>query len=434
MSESEPFPEDALRKLCLADPVFKERYDGWELAGEGAYGSVVRSRFLGQPIALKIFTQLSEEGRKRFRTEFASAVRVTSPFAVRTYSAFERGPLCWIEMEAVDGVTLREELERRKAAGTPFPLPEALEIARAVAAALAEAHGAGIIHRDLKPANILLPHSGKPIAKLGDFGIARIAGSTKVTATGAFPGTPTFGAPEAFAGRGVGPPADIYALSLCLYALFTNNGFPWVLPEDAPIETLIDLHVRKTPRSLRSLEPRVPPALNNLVLQGLEKRPERRPTGAELAERLREISIESPSPPRRRPAWVSVAFLLGAVLLGGVLLHGARSSSPEKLPATPLPAASLATLSPSPPPLSIAFRSAFVHLANGSKSLSDIRVTLRSEGGLSVFVLPRLAAQETADVALDAFAPLPRKPFQEVRVQAKPEGQGVLEWKEALSD
>jgi serine/threonine protein kinase len=430
-----PDVEDALRSLCLADAVFKERYVGWKLLGRGAYGCVVLSHFLGQSIALKIFTHLSEEGRIRFRTEFQSAVRVTSPCAVRTYSAFERGALCWIEMEAVEGATLKEELERRVASEEALPFARALEVARAVASVLADAHAAGITHRDIKPANILLPDSGRPAAKLGDFGIARIAGAARLTATGAFPGTPQFGAPEAFAGRIVGPPADIYSFSLCLYALFTNNGFPWDIPKDAPLETLITVHTRRAPRSLRSRNPNLPEALSALVSEGLQKSPERRPTAGrvkEVLESIRPSESKSTRHPRGRLIALPAVALVLIVLLGGAL---ATRVSPQKNEGSPQAASPRNTetippqASPLPEaPLQASVRGGFLHLENRAQGLRDVRVSLVGvEGAESAFLLPgRLEAEETTDIALEGFAPPPSGALREIRVRATGErGESV---------
>jgi serine/threonine protein kinase len=424
---AEDLSEEALGGLCFRDPVFRERYDGFDIVGQGAYGCVALSRFLGNPVALKIFTHLSEEGRARFRTEFASAIRVTSPHAVRTYSAFDRGALCWIEMEAVEGSTLKEELQKRQKEERPFSLSEGLEIGLAVAAVLAEAHAAGIIHRDLKPANILLPRSGRPIAKLGDFGIARIVGSSKLTATGAFPGTPHFGAPEAFAGRTVGPQADIYSFSLCLYAIFTNNGFPWVLADDPTLESLVTMHVRRPPRAMRALRPGLPRVLDTLVLEGLEKRPERRPTAESLAERLARIPLSSEiaAPLPRTLGIRRLSGLVGAVLLGG--FFGARMVPLWRTTASPT------SLVPSPRApsegLAASLGSGFVHIANGPEELQELQITLVTEGGSeSAFALPQgLGGYETADVALGGFRPASKKPPKEIRVRGKRSDGALVE-------
>ena len=103
MSDTVVTAVDALHHLCLADPVWAERYQGWTELGRGGSASVVRthSRATGEDIALKVFHHLLPEDEQRFRQEVRSAQRLTSPHIVRTYGAFPRGRLAWIEMELV---------------------------------------------------------------------------------------------------------------------------------------------------------------------------------------------------------------------------------------------------------------------------------------------------------------------------------------------
>src|SRR5262245_39750409 len=231
--------EDALRNLCFSHPLFRERYVGWEEVGRGAFATVVRTHCVDrdETVALKIFRHSGdEEDRRRFRSEVQNAQRILSPLLVRTYSPFDQGGLRWIEMEYVDGTNLEDELQRRDAAGSPFTLAEALDIATCVTAALALAHRENVIHRDLKPANVLLPRSRQPVAKLADFGIARLLGAERLTSTGIFAGTPKFGSPEAFLGDPLGTAHDVYSLGLTLYLLFTGNHFPFALPKDYSLQ------------------------------------------------------------------------------------------------------------------------------------------------------------------------------------------------------
>jgi eukaryotic-like serine/threonine-protein kinase len=161
---------DALHALCLSDPVWTERYEGWTELGRGGSAAVVRvfNRDAGGDVALKVFYGLAAEDRVRVGREVRGAQRLASPFIVRTFSPFARGSLAWIEMELVDGVDLRQELGQRAATARGFSLTESCGIAACLAEALGAAHSADVVHRDVKPANVLLPASGSPAAKLSD--------------------------------------------------------------------------------------------------------------------------------------------------------------------------------------------------------------------------------------------------------------------------
>ncbi|HZJ71421.1 MAG TPA: hypothetical protein VFF36_10865, partial [Planctomycetota bacterium] len=88
---------DALHNLCLADPVWTERYEGWTYLGQGGSATVVRThgKALDEDLALKVFPRLSIDEWTRFRRELGTAQRLTSPYIVRTYSPFPRGSFAW---------------------------------------------------------------------------------------------------------------------------------------------------------------------------------------------------------------------------------------------------------------------------------------------------------------------------------------------------
>jgi serine/threonine-protein kinase len=284
---TEPTPEmsptrDALHNLCLADPVWSERYDGWQELGHGGSASVVctRSRATGEEIALKVFARLSADEWKRYHDEVRNAQRLSSPHIVRTYSAFPRRTFAWIEMEWVDGPNLRQVLDR----DTPPPLPfdRAAAIAASVAHGLAIAHAEGIVHRDVKPANILLPRAGRPAAKLGDFGLSRMTDAARLTHTGLLVGTPQFASPEVIEGGDALPASDVYALCLCLYLMLSGNRAPFEISDAGSPTQWLRAHVDQTARPLREHNPEVPTRLADLVDRGLAKQPGDRPTAADL--------------------------------------------------------------------------------------------------------------------------------------------------------
>jgi serine/threonine-protein kinase len=281
-------PVDPLHALCASDPLWTERYEGWQLLGHGASATVVRarSRALDEDVALKIFQRLDEDGLRRFQQEVRHNQRLASPYVVRTYSPFLRVGLSWLEMEWVDGPDLRHELRRRAQAGQPFDMAEVHALGAALAEALTVAHAAGVVHRDVKPANVLLPHGGRPAAKLGDFGISRVAGAARLTATGLIAGTPQFVAPEVIAGQPADARSDVYSLALVLFQVASGGSFPFeIAADDAPARWL-HAHSHLPPRRLRHLAPQVPELLDDLVERALAKRPEARPTASELVALL----------------------------------------------------------------------------------------------------------------------------------------------------
>jgi eukaryotic-like serine/threonine-protein kinase len=459
---------DALHTLCLSDPVWAERYLGWTELGRGASAAVVRTfnRDSGGDVALKIFYGLAAEDRVRFEREVRGAQCLASQFIVRTFSAFERGSLAWIEMELVDGLDLRQELAQRAAGARAFAHAEACGIAACVAEALVAAHAADVIHRDVKPANVLLPRLGSPAAKLSDFGISRILGATRVTATGLLTGTPQFAAPEVAQGAEVGPAVDVYSLALCLYLMLSGNRFPYDLSEGATVAQWLRAHSEGEPRPIRALDPSVPVALAEVIMAGLAKDPRRRPTAAELLSSLRPWTGGAAAPRpnetraasrvRLRLAGYAAALLFG--LAAGIWLAPARTApggnardSPlaSPTPATsaevPLPiaaptavaratpATTHALTTPSPRPvaaaraqaLRVSFQGGVLRIANASSAdVTDLRVTLHGADGTSHLArLPEaLTAGDEVFLAADSFTPPFGAGFAAVRAEIATEG------------
>jgi serine/threonine-protein kinase len=450
-SASTPAPpatdRDALHSLCLADRVFAERYEGWVELGRGGSATVVRTRskVTGEELALKIFHGLSVEQWQRFQQEVRTAQQLSSPFIVRSYSPFPRGSLSWIEMELVDGPNLREELERREREGRAFSTFEALAIARDLTRALQAAHEAGAVHRDVKPANVLLPRSGRPAAKLGDFGLSRLSGAARLTHTGLLAGTPQFVAPELIAGEPASPASDVYSLSLCLYLLFSGNRFPYEVPAEAPPAHWLRVHGEARPRLLTAFDAGAPAALADLLARGLAKQPARRPTAAEADAVLRDL-VESPRIARARAnvSRTSAAGIVLALLLLGLLVGvWVRRDVPRSEPrAGPAPSPTLALASPrvpAGPPAEASpaapsqsskasapalFRASLeadlLRIANTSREpLADLSLTLVGAGGSRHQALAEgtLVPGGELVLAIDSFAPVPAPGFEAVQLE-----------------
>jgi serine/threonine protein kinase len=287
--------DDALRKLCFSDAVFKERYDGWQVLGRGSWATVVRtrSRDAGHDVALKILVNLDPELLQRLREEVRAAQALATPYLVHTYSLFDRGTIAWFEMEVVEGPTLQQELDRLAAAGDRFPLVRAGEIALAVSRCVWHAHRHGVLHRDIKPANVLLPLSGRPAAKLGDFGIARLADVSRATPPGMITGTPRFASPESLSGQSVGPAHDVYGLATTLYALFSGGRLPYMVPPGASLVLLRTIQLTTRPAPLRSLAPEVEPRLERAIMEGLSPDPSERPPARKLVLALEWAQVRA---------------------------------------------------------------------------------------------------------------------------------------------
>jgi serine/threonine-protein kinase len=115
----------------------------------------------------------------------------------------------------------------------------------------------------------------------------------------------------------MGPEADVYSLSLSLFSLFTSGQFPWPIDRKSALKKLVTSHLTETPRPMRSFDPELPDALDELVLEGLRKRPGDRPTASEFVVRLEGL-VARRSPEQRAP-------------LGGPSSPGAPHLGPEAL-------------------------------------------------------------------------------------------------------
>jgi hypothetical protein len=428
---------DALHNLCLADPVWAERYEGWIELGHGGSASVIRTRgkALDQDLALKIFPRLSAEDWRRFQEEVRNAQHLTSRYIVRTYSPFPRGSFAWIEQELIDGCDLKHELERRAHERTPFAVGDALQIAIAITTALVFAHDSGVIHRDVKPANVLLPRDGQPVAKLGDFGISRLSGAARLTKTGLLVGTPQFASPEVIGGSLGGTPADVYSLSLCLFLMLSGNRFPFDVADESSPTQWMRAHLDQKPKSILEFNEAMPPALASLLERGLAKDPARRPRAVEYLDVLRSAAAAlTTGKTRVLPARRSGVFLPALVVAALVIVVAAVRLRPASPAAEPVasPAAASTTLAAAPPPspeaaepkasptepaaapeaplLRASFRGEMVAIANaGATPLSDVRITLISRSGERyVARAPTgVAPGEELYLALDEFTPIP---------------------------
>lgn len=287
---AEPHHGDALQELCFSDPLFRQRYDGWSVVGRGSFATVVKTRSTDarRDIAVKVFVNLEPDVLDRVREEVRAAQSLASPYVVAIYSLFDRGTLAWFEMEWVEGSNLQEYLRAATPASPSMSAAASLDIALAVSRAIWSAHRRGVLHRDVKPSNILIPASGRPAAKVVDFGTARIADTTIATPRGSVVGTPRYASPESLAGRRVGPPHDVYGLGMVLHALFADGRLPHDIPRETPLRTLRRLYATK-PVSAIHLAPDCAPELANIIVRCLDPRSTRRPNVEWIVRTLEDI-------------------------------------------------------------------------------------------------------------------------------------------------
>ena len=190
--------------------------------GEGGMGEVFRGEdtMLERQVAIKMLRpELAKQKTlvDRFRTEAVALARLNHPNIAAVYGLLqERGQLFMV-LEFVDGETLESIVARRG----PLPWADAVQVGKDTLAALEHAHKMGVVHRDLKPSNLMLTRAGQ--LKVMDFGIARLAGTSRHTEFGRIVGTPLYMSPEQLRGEEVDGRSDIYSLGVVLYELVTGR-------------------------------------------------------------------------------------------------------------------------------------------------------------------------------------------------------------------
>ncbi len=253
------------------------KYRVVEKLGEGGMGIVYRARDegLNRNVAVKILPPgaLTDEGsRKRFRKEALTLAKLNHPNIESLYDLDNKDGVDFLVMEYVPGATLAERL-----AGGALPEKEVLTLGMQVAAALEEAHDQGVVHRDLKPGNIGVTPKGQ--VKVLDFGLAKVLPqaaevdiTVSLTETPAMAGTLPYMPPELLRGEPTDTRADIYSLGVVLYEMSTGQR-----PFREPLASrLTDAILHQLPIAPRTLNARVSPELERIILKCMEKKQENR--------------------------------------------------------------------------------------------------------------------------------------------------------------
>jgi eukaryotic-like serine/threonine-protein kinase len=303
-----------------ADPLLGQEFGHYRVLarlGEGGMGVVYLADDLAleRRVALKFLSSASTDpaARARLVHEARAAAALLHPGVCPVYEIAEADGRTFIAMAHLDGRTLRERL----CAG-PLPLAEALAIARQLAEALAAAHAHGIVHRDVKPANVMLLPDGRAV--LMDFGLAHLAGATKLTRTGATLGTTAYLAPEQALGREADERSDVWALGVVLYEMAAGRVPFGGEHEAAQLYAIVNAE----PEPLAAAAPAAPAGLNGIVSRALAKDPAHRyaqasAMAADLAALERDATARPAGRGRRtRRSWmwqVAVPVLAALALL-----------------------------------------------------------------------------------------------------------------------
>jgi serine/threonine protein kinase len=303
---------------------------------------------LQRRVALKVLHRRFAQDREfvmRFQREAEAAAGLQHPNVVSVYDRGEFEGTYYIAMQYIEGPTLKQLID------SGITLEQAVAVIRQVLQAAGYAHRQGIVHRDLKPQNVIVDPEGKAVVT--DFGIAR-AGVSEITQTGSVMGTPHYLSPEQAQGFEVTAVSDLYSVGVMLYEALTGR-----VPFEGESAVAVAMkQVSQMPQRPSSIQPRVTPALDAVVMRALEKDPGERFQSADafiaaLDQAMREPgnagrgtqsfaalppAVASPEEGedgdpaaarrRRRNWWIVgalVAILIGAVI--GILLSRDTSTA-----------------------------------------------------------------------------------------------------------
>ncbi len=240
------------------------RYEILEVIGTGGMAVVYRARcrLLNRYVAIKILKDefaSDADFRRRFHTEAQAVAKLQHPNIVSIYDVNRTDNIEYIVMELVEGITLKEYMDKKGA----LSVSEFLHFAPQIAAALEHAHNRGIIHRDIKPQNIIILRDGS--LKVTDFGIARFAQNQQVTLTDEALGSVHYVSPEQARGSQIDARSDIYSFGVMMYEMITGR-----LPfeGDTPVAVVLQ-HINSVPLAPREIDPEIPEALEQIIMHAM---------------------------------------------------------------------------------------------------------------------------------------------------------------------
>ena len=252
--------------MNLEGKMLGNRYEIIEKIGNGGMATVYKAKchVLNRFVAVKVLRDeftTDEEFIKRFAAEAQSAASLTHPNIVSIYDVGHEDNLYYIVMELIKGKTLKQIINE----DGKLPWKWSLNIASQIASALETAHRNKIIHRDIKPHNIIITEDG--IAKVTDFGIAKVVSNSTITAFGATIGSVHYFSPEHAKGGYTDEKSDIYSLGVVMYEMLTGQ-----VPFDADTAVSVALkHMQEEPIEPMELNPDIPKAVNDIIMKAMQK-------------------------------------------------------------------------------------------------------------------------------------------------------------------
>ncbi|UCE41657.1 MAG: protein kinase [Candidatus Aminicenantes bacterium] len=297
------------------------KYKILERLGIGGMGVVYKAEDtkLKRMVALKFLSPeltQNERARERFIHEAQAASALDHPniCTIHEIDETEEGQM-YIAMAFYTGESMKEKIQRG-----PLSLKDTLDIAIQVSKGLAKAHEHDIVHRDIKPANIMMTDDG--LAKIVDFGVAKLSGSTRVTRDGTAVGTAAYMSPEQAMGEEVDQRTDIWALGVLLFEIMT--GEPPFKGENE--QAILYSILNREPNTIKGLETAVPKELEQIIRLALSKdRKKRFSSAMELSQNLEDLKLKlitgATLPTRtvlfRRPR---KRLLIGGIVAASVLM------------------------------------------------------------------------------------------------------------------
>lgn len=246
------------------------RYEILEKIGSGGMSVVYKAKChtLNRLVAIKVLKEefaSDENFVSKFKMEAQAAARLSHPNIVNVYDVVDEENLHYIVMELIEGITLKNYIEKKELLDSK----EAIGIAIQVAQGIAAAHEQHIIHRDIKPQNMIISKDGK--VKVADFGIARAVSSQTVNSSAAV-GSVHYISPEQARGGYCDERSDIYSFGITLYEMVTGR-----VPFEGDNTVAVALaHLEDPVVPPGDYNPQVYPGLEDIILKCTKKKPDRR--------------------------------------------------------------------------------------------------------------------------------------------------------------